>query len=265
MGNDPTLKNLYSAVDQRQRGYTVNAITQRLRADYGIATGEGMVGTLELGDSIRTLNITADTRLVDLGSGTAEPSRWIAGATGCRVVAVDVSLDRVARVPITSGADGICTDLNHGLPFRDSVFNACVQYDSIVHIADRDTYLDELRRIVEPGSALALTSSTNGALAETERLALGDVAGTIWRLTTPELEAVLERHGWTVTAIRSRRPEMLAFHGARRDALRAARTELVAELPSGGFERLVSRAETVASLLEQHRLDMVFITAICRA
>ena len=192
MANDPTLKDLYSAVDQRKRGNTVNAITERLRSEYDIATGEGMVGTRELVDSIRTLNIAADTRLVDLGSGTAEPSRWIASATGCRLVAVDVSRDRVAHVPIAPGVVSICADLDHGLPFRDSVFTACVQYDSIVHIADRDTYLDELRRIVEPGSALAPTSS-------------------------------------------------------------------------GGFERLVSRAEMVASLLEQQRLDMVFLTAFCRS
>ncbi len=264
MANDRMLKNLYSAVDQRQMGSAANAITQRLRAEFDIATGEGMVGTRELADSIRALRIAADTRLVDLGSGTAEPSRWISGTTGCRLVAVDVSSERLARIP---GAEvhTTCTDLNAGLPFRDSAFTACVQYDSIVHIADRDTYLEELRRIVEPGSGLALTSSTNEALTDTEQLGLGDVPGTIWRLTTGELEAVLERNGWTVTSVRSRRPEMLAFHTARRDALLAARTELLAELPGEGFERLVARASTVASLLDSQRLDMVFITAECRS
>lgn len=264
MTNDQTLKLLYAAVDQRQRGDTANEITQRLRNQFGIATGEGMVGTDELDESIRALNISSETRLADLGSGTAEPSRWIADQTGCGVVAVDVSSERVIRIPRSPSVHAICADLNGGLPFRSATFTACVQYDSIVHVRDRDAYLSELRRLVEPGSNLALTSSTTETLTDGERRGLGDVEGTIWRLTTSELEAVLERNGWTVTMIRSRRAAMLAYHAARRDAFHEAEQHLRSELPEGGFDRLVSRAATVASLLEQERLDMVFVTATCR-
>lgn len=265
MTENQTLKVLYTAVDRRQSGSTANAISQRLRTEYKIATGEGMVGNRELLDSISALNVTADSRLVDLGSGTAEPSRWIAGMTGCHLTAVDVSSDRLARIPTIDAIHAACTDLNAGLPFRDSTFNACVQYDSIVHISDRGAFLDELRRIAEAGAVLALTSSTNGALTDDEQLGLGDVAGTIWRLTTAELDALLERHGWSVTLIRSRRAEMLAYHVARCDALLEARNSLTAELPDEGFERLVSRATTVASLLERQRLDMIFVTAVRRS
>lgn len=129
MANDRTLKNLYVAVDQRQMGSTANGIAQRLRSKYDIATGEGMVGTRELVDSIRALSITTDTRLVDLGSGTAEPSRWIAGSTGCHLVAVDISSERLARIP-SPEVHPTCADLNAGLPFRDSAFTACVQFTS---------------------------------------------------------------------------------------------------------------------------------------
>jgi SAM-dependent methyltransferase len=264
MSPDRTLKHLYSDVDRRQAVNAAQAITKRLRSDHDIATDEGMVGTRELRDSISSLNISVDTRLVDLGSGSAEPSRWISAQTGCSLVGVDVSPERITRIPLTAQVQAIRADLSGGLPFCDSAFNASVQYDSIVHVADRGTYLDELRRITEPGSILALTSSTNQPLSEREQLGLGDVPGTIWRLTTSELEAVLERHGWRVSTIRSRREEMLAYHSARRDCLLAAKEHLENELPKEDFERLVNRAATVAELLHGQRLDMIFLTAVRR-
>lgn len=57
---------------------------------------------------------------------------------------------------------------------------------------------------------------------------------------------------------------MLAYHAARRDFLREAEELLVTELPKEGVDRLVGRAATVAALLEEQRLDMVFITAVRR-
>lgn len=263
MSGEQTLRTLYSSVDNRQAGELVQSITRRLRAEYGIATGEGMVGVAELQESITALRIVDTTRLLDLGSGSAEPSRWIAAQTGCTLLAVDVSSERVARVERSSRVNALCADLNAGLPVRSSAFDACVQYDSIVHVADRTRYLNELRRVMEPGSVLALTSSTNEALSEDERFGLGDVPGTIWRLRTSELLAVLEATGWKVTSVRSRRDAMLDFHAARRDALTAAKAELLKELPQDAFDRLVSRAATVASLLDAGRLDMVFVTAVC--
>ncbi len=262
VSDDPSFKTLYTAFDQRQDAPTAHGITQRLRSKFGIATGEGMVGTRELAESISALTISSNTRLLDLGSGSAEPSRWIAQATGCSLVAVDVSVDRLNRIPRTARLAGACADLNNCIPFTDSAFDACVHYDSIVHIADRDRYLTELRRVAQPASIIAITSATNEPLTELEHLGLGDVAGTIWRLSTPELEAVLERNGWMVTTIRSRRPELIGYHIARRDALREHEQQLLGELPRDSFDRLVARAATVAALLQAERLDMIFLVAV---
>ena len=134
MAENQTLKDLYTAVDRRQSGSTANAISQRLRAEYKIATGEGMVGNRELLDSISALNVTADSRLVDLGSGTAEPSRWIARMTGCRLTAVDVSSDRLARIPTIDAIHAVCTDLNAGLHPRLDLQRMCAVRQHCSHL-----------------------------------------------------------------------------------------------------------------------------------
>jgi cyclopropane fatty-acyl-phospholipid synthase-like methyltransferase len=260
---NPDSRTLYNAVDQRQAGSLVSVITARLRAEHAIATGEGMVGVREVEEAATLLNVHQLSRIVDLGCGSAEPSRHVASNTDCAIVAVDVSLDRLRRIPPGAAVTAVHADLNAALPFTDQSFDGTVQFDSIVHVRDRDTYFTDLRRMMRPGSVLALTSSTSTELSTAEQARLGDVPGTIWRLSTNDLVNVLTRTGWQVDVVRSRRHEMIAWHRARQHALTEASEQLLEELNADGLERLVARASTVADLLEDARLDMVFVAAHC--
>jgi SAM-dependent methyltransferase len=260
---NPDSRTLYNAVDQRQAGSLVSSITARLRAEHAIATGEGMVGVREVEEAAKLLNVRELSRIVDLGCGSAEPSRHVASNTDCTIVAVDVSVDRLQRIPAGTPVAAVHADLNAALPFADHSFEGAVQFDSIVHVSDRDVYLNELRRVMRPGAVLALTSSTSTELSVAEHVRLGDVPGTIWRLSTDALVDVLTRTGWQMDVVRSRRHEMIAWHRARQHALTEAAKQLLEELDADGLERLVARAATVADLLEDGRLDMTFIAARC--
>ena len=137
-----------------------------------------------------------------------------------------------------------------------------MQFDSIVHIEAKDHYLSVVRCLLRPGGRLAITSSTNGPLDDDARRRLGDVPGTIWRLSTEALLADITAAGFAIETVRSRREEVCCWHESRRDALLARRDELLSEMRTEDYQHAVDRSTSVARLLGEDRLDMMFVVAV---
>ena len=258
----PTNNDLYAVVDDRRSNPTLTAIDAELRRTYQIATAEGMVGERDLAEVLSTFRIGTGSRLIDLGCGSAGPSTAMARETGCSVVAIDISQARLDRVDRTVSIAPLCADLNRGVPLHGPAFDGALQFDSIVHIEAKDHYLSDVRRLLRPGGRLAITSSTNGPLDDEARRRLGDVRGTIWRLSTEALLAAITAAGFTVESVRSRREQVLRWHESRRDALAEGKSELLSEMRAEEYQHALDRSSSVAELLGQSRLDMVFVAAV---
>ena len=255
-------KDLYAAVDSRRASPLMNAIDRELRRVHRIATAEGMVGDDDLAEVIRALGIDAGTSLIDLGCGSASPSGAIASETRCPVVAIDINVARLARIDRALPIEPLCADLNNGIPLRGATFHAATQFDSIVHVESKDRHLADLRTLLRPGGRLALTSSTNASLDDDWRRRLGDVPGTIWRLSTDALVATITGAGFTVETVRSRREQVRGWQESRRDALLASRAELLSEMSAAHHRHALDRSTSVATLLRERQLDMVLVVAV---
>jgi SAM-dependent methyltransferase len=104
-------------------------------------------------------------RVLEIGAGAAQCSRWLAAEVGCQVVATDLSagmlrraraIDAVgeaARLPLAQ-----CDAL--ALPFADASFDRVfTAYGAVPFVADSAALMAEAARVLRPGGVLAFSTS----------------------------------------------------------------------------------------------------------
>lgn len=102
--------------------------------------------------------------VLDLGCGNGVTSRWLAATYGCRVTGIDLSGVRVnnAREMIAGEPEELqrLVSFEHGsataLPFADGKFTHVWSQATIYHVPDKETALQESRRVLQPGGLLVL-------------------------------------------------------------------------------------------------------------
>jgi SAM-dependent methyltransferase len=103
-------------------------------------------GTREEG--LRLLGDIRGKRVLDVGCGAAQTTRWLA-AEGARAVGMDLSLEQLRLagpgVPLVRG------DAER-LPFADGAFDvACSAYGALPFVADSAAVMREVARVLRPG------------------------------------------------------------------------------------------------------------------
>jgi SAM-dependent methyltransferase len=90
----------------------------------------------------------AGQRVLEIGCGAAQCSRWLAGR-GARAVGVDIS---VAQLRHAGGTVPVAAGTAIELPFRDGQFaTAFAAYGAVQFVADLDALLAEVARVLRPG------------------------------------------------------------------------------------------------------------------
>lgn len=118
----------------------------------------GRAATVALADAAA---ITADDRVIDVGSGLGGPARYLARERHCHVVGVDltpelceVAADLTRRVGLDDRVEireGNALDL----PVPDASFDVAWTQHVSMNIADKAGLYREMRRVVRPGGRLA--------------------------------------------------------------------------------------------------------------
>jgi len=118
----------------------------------------GLAATAELA---KLAGITADMRVLDVGSGVGGPARYLAAAHGCRVTGVDLSapfVEAARYLTERTGQSGLVsfeTASALELPFEDGRFDVVLLQHVAMNIADRALLYRELRRVLKPGGRFA--------------------------------------------------------------------------------------------------------------
>ncbi len=125
----------------------------------------GRKATLELAAHMQ---LTADSHVLDIGSGLGGPARTLAEAYGCRVTGIDLTqafCDAAAAMSewvglskLTSFKQGDATNL----PFADKQFDAAMTIHVAMNIAAKDKMYAEARRVVKPGGIFAVYDVLQG-------------------------------------------------------------------------------------------------------
>jgi len=91
-------------------------------------------------------------RLLEVGSGLGELCGWANTRLDGEVVAVDSS-QRMVELAVQAGVTGVLADMRD-LPFPDSSFDCAVANFVLYHVADPETAIAELARVLEAGGTL---------------------------------------------------------------------------------------------------------------
>lgn len=117
----------------------------------------GRFATVEL---LRSFRVGADDEVLDIGSGIGGVARTIAGATGCRVVGVDLTsvfVETASRLSEMVGLSDRTTfavaDAN-ALQFDDDRFGAATLIHVGMNIDDKAALFAEVGRVLAPGGSL---------------------------------------------------------------------------------------------------------------
>jgi ubiquinone/menaquinone biosynthesis C-methylase UbiE len=105
-------------------------------------------------------NLTAASRLLDVGCGVGGPARYAVEATGCAVVGIDLTEDYVAlaneltrRCGMSEKARFEVADAT-ALPFGDGGFDVVWLQYVAMNVRDRERLYAELFRMLSPGGRL---------------------------------------------------------------------------------------------------------------
>ncbi|WP_413987722.1 class I SAM-dependent methyltransferase [Labrys okinawensis] len=118
----------------------------------------GLAATAELA---KLAGITADTRVLDVGSGIGGPARFLVATHGCRVAGVDLSESFVEAARYLTARTGQGEEVSFEaasaleLPFGNASFDVALLQHVAMNIADRPRLYREIRRVLKPGGRFA--------------------------------------------------------------------------------------------------------------
>lgn len=109
------------------------------------------------------LTLTADSHVLDLGSGYGGAARYLAETYGCRVSCLNLSEvenQRNRELTAERGLDGLIEVIDgsfEDVPFEDNRFDVVWSQDAILHSGDRLRVLQEISRVLKPRGEIVLT------------------------------------------------------------------------------------------------------------
>jgi SAM-dependent methyltransferase len=118
----------------------------------------GLLATAELA---KLAGISADSLVLDVGSGVGGPARFLAATYGCQVAGVDLSEPFVQGARYLTDRVGLSGQVSFqtasalDLPFPDGRFNVVLLQHVAMNIADRARLYREIRRVLKPGGKFA--------------------------------------------------------------------------------------------------------------
>lgn len=123
-------------------------------------------------DATRALADLAKLRpgmsVVDVGCGIGGPARTLASEYGCQVVGIDISDEFVEAASMLTdqvqlnGSVTFQTESALDLPFEDGSFDVFWSQNALMNIEDKETVIQEARRVVRPEGILVIESILAG-------------------------------------------------------------------------------------------------------
>ena len=103
------------------------------------------------------LEITSDSRVIDVGCGAGGPARTVAATIGCHVTGIDLTADFIAAgTELTERCDLVGrVTLHHGsaldMPVDDAAFDRGMMLHVGMNIANKAGLMTEVTRVLAPG------------------------------------------------------------------------------------------------------------------
>ncbi|GAA2361506.1 hypothetical protein GCM10009854_46070 [Saccharopolyspora halophila] len=109
------------------------------------------------------LEITPETRILDIGAGYGGAARYLAKTYGCKVACLNLSEVENRRNVEFNRAEGLdhLIEVKDGsfedIPFQDNAFDIVWSQDAILHSGDRPRVLEEVTRVLNANGSFLFT------------------------------------------------------------------------------------------------------------
>lgn len=168
--------------------------------------------------ALEKMRLQPDQHVLDVGCGIGGAARYIAGATGCKVTAIDLTPEyiSVARelTDLTGLSANVSFDVSNAtaMPFGEACFDAALTLHVAMNIRDRNALYREVARVLRPGAVFYLFDVMKNNDEPLTFPVPWAASGDTSFLTTPdETRALLEGAGFEVTEVEDRTGFALEF------------------------------------------------------
>ena len=253
--------NLY---DHAYGDYTSDAEAAVRRETYGEDLGQTSWMTapewLDLADRC---GITAESEVLEVGSGSGGPGVYLALQRGCRLTGVDINAHGVRNAGALAAARGVAdrvqfqvVDASRPLPFADGRFDAIVANDAMCHIGNRDAVLRDWFRLLRPGGRACFTDAlVITGIVSHEEIATRSAIGFYLFAPPGENERLLRDAGFDLLAVEDLTQAAADVSRRRHDARARYEAALVAREGRANFDGLQRFLMGVHTLSAERRLS----------
>jgi len=244
--------------------FTSRAETEVRRAAFGEDIGQSSWLTAE--DWLRYADLAkvrAESRVLEVGSGSGGPAVYLATKRGCRVTGVDINQHGVANAERLAAARGLgdratfrVVDASEPLPFGDVSFDAVLSNDAMCHIPHRRDVLRDWRRVLRPGGRMVFTDALiiTGQVSHDEIAARSSI-GLYFFVPPGENERLIAEAGFRLIAANDETAAAETIARNWRAAREQHREELITREGAANFDGLQRFLACVHTLSAERRLS----------
>jgi SAM-dependent methyltransferase len=209
------------------------------------------------------LLVSAESHVLEVGSGSGGPAVYLATLRGCSVTGVDINPHGVRNAQRLAAARGIANrvtfhalDGSQRLPFDDGVFDAVISNDALCHVPNREAVLREWARLLRPGGRILFTDAmVITGLVSNQELAIRSSIGNYFFLCPGENERLTVAAGFTLVSTEDLTAAAAATAGRWRSAREAHREALIEREGAANFDGLQQFLRCVERLSLDRRLS----------
>jgi ubiquinone/menaquinone biosynthesis C-methylase UbiE len=178
---------------------------------------ESFMGAGQIRRLARRAGIGRGVSVLDLCCGVAGPGRLITAETACSYLGLDSSRSALEIARELAGDLPCRFAQAHLPPLPDEQFGVVLLLETLLAFSDKQTLVDEVARVLEPGGRFACTAEVGRPLTAGERARMPD-ADTVFLIELTELSALMREAGLVVTWLE----DWSASHGETAIALLAS-------------------------------------------
>ncbi|WP_315706553.1 MULTISPECIES: class I SAM-dependent methyltransferase [unclassified Bradyrhizobium] len=205
------------ALDGVRNHYRATGLTERLKAALAAFGSEDQrldprqlagldqfhsIGLAATDELAKLAGITADTSVLDVGSGVGGPARFVAASCGCKVTGIDLSVPFVEAARYLtertrqSGQVSFQVASALELPFGDGAFDAVLMQHVAMNIAERARLYREIRRVLKAGGRFAIFDVVSNGAEPHYPVPWARTAATSFLLTADATRETIESAGF---------------------------------------------------------------------
>jgi SAM-dependent methyltransferase len=230
---------------------------------YGQDLGQTGWATTQESDEIpRTLQLTSNSYVLEIGCGSGRYALQIAATIGCRVLGLDLNVPGVHNATHLASAQSLSTraqfqvaDASDPLPFTNSSFDAAFSNDVLCHIRSRAGLLRELARVLKPAARFLFSDALIiGGIVSHHELAARSSIGYYLFSPPGENERLLTQAGFQMLQVLDTTANAAGIAQRWHDARQARAESLQSIEGPQNFRGLQEFLSTVHTLTTERRL-----------